>query len=297
MEIHYHIPVMCKEVIEYLNLRPGSIVVDATIGTAGHSLEILKRILPGGLLIGIDKDNETLSISKERLSEFRDRLILIRDDFRNIDNIARNLKLERVDGILFDLGISRFQLDNPERGFSFSNEGPLDMRMDRESFISAYDLVNNLNSEEISSILWSYGQEPWHNRIANRVVEERRKFPIASTRQLSNIVVNSIPYKARHKKIHAATKTFQALRIAVNRELEAEEEALKKSVGLLNRGGRICVLSFHSLEDRLVKVNFKNFSNNGELKIITPKPLVPSEGEKSINPMSRSAKLRVAERL
>ncbi|MDD5044708.1 MAG: 16S rRNA (cytosine(1402)-N(4))-methyltransferase RsmH [Candidatus Omnitrophica bacterium] len=297
MEIHYHIPVMCKEVVEYLNLRPGSVVIDATIGTAGHSVEILKKILPGGLLIGIDKDEETLSVTRERLKEFRDRLILVHEDFRNIDNVVRNLKLGGVDAILFDLGISSFQLDNPERGFSFTNEGPLDMRMDRQNFISAYDLVNNLNADEISNILWSFGEEHWHNRIARHMVEERRKIPIATTRQLSNIVVNSIPEKARHKKTHAATKTFQALRIAVNRELEAEEEALKKSVGLLNRGGRICVLAFHSLEDRLVKVNFKNFSNTGELKIITPKPLVASEEEKYANPLSRSAKLRVAERL
>ncbi|MDD5236683.1 MAG: 16S rRNA (cytosine(1402)-N(4))-methyltransferase RsmH, partial [Candidatus Omnitrophica bacterium] len=240
---------------------------------------------------------ETLSVTRERLKEFRDRLILVHEDFRNIDNVVRNLKLGGVDAILFDLGISSFQLDNPERGFSFTNEGPLDMRMDRQNFISAYDLVNNLNADEISNILWSFGEEHWHNRIARHMVEERRKIPIATTRQLSNIVVNSIPEKARHKKTHAATKTFQALRIAVNRELEAEEEALKKSVGLLNRGGRICVLAFHSLEDRLVKVNFKNFSNTGELKIITPKPLVASEEEKYANPLSRSAKLRVAERL
>ncbi|MCM8780249.1 MAG: 16S rRNA (cytosine(1402)-N(4))-methyltransferase RsmH [Candidatus Omnitrophica bacterium] len=288
---------MCKEVIEYLNLRPGSIVVDATIGTAGHSLAILEKILPGGLLIGLDKDKETLEISRERLKSFRDRCILIHEDFRNIDVVTKNLNLNGVDGILFDLGVSRFQLDNPERGFSFNSEGPLDMRMDRESFISAYDLVNNLNTDEISDILWSCGQERRHNRSARHLVEERQKLPISTTRQLSDIVVNSLPYKARHKKIHAATKTFQALRIAVNRELEAEEEALKKSVGLLNRGGRICVLSFHSLEDRIVKQNFRNFSDAGELKIITPKPLEPQEAEKQANPMSRSAKLRVAERL
>lgn len=297
MDIHYHIPVMCKEVVEYLNLRPGSIVIDATIGTAGHSLAMLEKILPGGLLIGLDKDKETLEVARERLKSFNNRCILIQEDFRNIDSVTNRLNLGGVDAILFDLGISSFQLDNPERGFSFTNEGPLDMRMDRESFISAYDLVNNLNADEISNILESFGQEHWHNRIARHLVQERGKFPIATTRQLSNIVVNSIPYKARHKKTHAATKTFQALRIAVNRELEAEEEALKKSVHLLNKGGRICVLSFHSLEDRIVKHNFKNFSTNGELKIITPKPLVASEEEKTANPLSRSAKLRVAERL
>jgi len=297
VDIHYHIPVMCKEVVEYLNLRPGSIVIDATIGTAGHSLAMLEKILPGGLLIGLDKDKETLEVARERLKSFNNRCILIQEDFRNIDSVTNRLNLGGVDAILFDLGISSFQLDNPERGFSFTNEGPLDMRMDRESFISAYDLVNNLNADEISNILESFGQEHWHNRIARHLVQERGKFPIATTRQLSNIVVNSIPYKARHKKTHAATKTFQALRIAVNRELEAEEEALKKSVHLLNKGGRICVLSFHSLEDRIVKHNFKNFSTNGELKIITPKPLVASEEEKTANPLSRSAKLRVAERL
>lgn len=297
MEINYHIPVMCKEIIGYLNLRPGSVIIDATIGTAGHSVEILKHIMPGGLLIGIDKDKETLEVCRERLQEFQDRLILIHDDFRNIDKIVANLKLKGCDGILFDLGISRFQLDDPERGFSFSKEGPLDMRMDRESFISAYDLVNNLNADEISDMLWNFGQERWHNRIARHLCDERLKRPIITTRQLSDCVVHSIPYNARHGRIHAATRTFQAIRIAVNRELESEEEALKKSIGILNKGGRICVISFHSLEDRLVKLNFRHLSHAGELKIITPKPVIASSEERLANPNARSAKLRVAERL
>lgn len=297
MEIQYHIPVMCKEVVEYLNLRPGSIVVDATMGTAGHSKAILDKILPGGLLIGLDKDAETLAVAQDRLKEYGDRVIFVHEDFRNIDKAIAQLKIPTIDGILFDLGISSYQLDTPDRGFSFTNEGPLDMRMDREGFISAYDLVNNLNTDELSNILWNYGQERWHNRIAHHVVEERKRFPIETTRQLSNIIVRAIPQKARHGKIHAATKTFQAIRIAVNRELEAEQEALNKSVSMLHKGGRICVLAFHSLEDRIVKQSFKHFAHTGELKVLTPKPLVPSLEEKNANPLSRSAKFRAAERL
>jgi 16S rRNA (cytosine1402-N4)-methyltransferase len=188
-------------------------------------------------------------------------------------------------------------LDNPERGFSFQNEGPLDMRLDRNSYICAYDLLNNLNEEEISRMLWNFGQERWHNRIARFLVRERQKQPIATTKELSDIVVRAIPYKYRHYRIHPATRTFQAVRIAVNRELETLEIVLKKSVDLLGRSGRICVISFHSLEDRIVKLSFRQLAAGGLLNIITPKPLNPQPDEVMDNPSSRSAKLRVAERL
>ena len=217
--------------------------------------------------------------------------------FSDIDSLLAKANVSKVDGILLDLGISSFQLESAERGFSFQSDGPLDMRMDRCSYISAYDLVNNLNEEEISTLLWNFGQERWHNRIARSLVRERQKAPIATTAQLSEIVMKSIPYHNKHYRIHPATRTFQAVRIAVNRELETLESALNKSIELLNPGGRICVISFHSLEDRVVKFRFRDFASRELAGIITPKPLTPLMSEMDQNPRSRSSKFRVAERI
>lgn len=290
---------MMNEVINYLNLKPGQVIMDATIGTGGHSKAILERIGPGGRLIGIDRDEDSLAVSRERLREFGDRLTLVHGNFVDIDAILEDLNIRKVDGALFDLGISSFQLEDPNRGFSFQNEGPLDMRLDKSSYISAYDLVNNLNEEEISAILWNFGEERWHNRIAHLLIRERERQPIATTSQLANIVLRSIPSRYRHKhyRIHPATRTFQAVRIAVNRELEILETALNKAIEILEKGGRICVISFHSLEDRTVKWCFRQASSQGQIKILTPKPLVPEEPEIGSNPSSRSSKLRAAERL
>lgn len=295
----YHIPVMMNEVIEYLNLRPGQVIVDATIGTAGHSKAILERIKPAGRLIGVDRDEESLGVSRERLKEFGDAVSLVHGNFVDIDAILKDLNIEKAGGILFDLGISSFQLEDPNRGFSFQNEGPLDMRLDRSSYISAYDLVNNLNEEEISAILWSFGQERWHNRIAHLLIKERERQPIATTSQLASIVIRSIPARYRHKhyRIHPATRTFQAVRIAVNRELEILGSALNKAIEILEIGARICVISFHSLEDRTVKLTFRQAASEGKIKIVTPKPLVPEQAEIDSNPSSRSSKFRVAERI
>lgn len=295
----YHIPVMMNEVIEYLNLRPGQVIVDATIGTAGHSKAILERIKPAGRLIGVDRDEESLGVSRERLKEFGDAVSLVHGNFVDIDAILKDLNIEKVGGILFDLGISSFQLEDFNRGFSFQNEGPLDMRLDRSSYISAYDLVNNLNEEEISAILWSFGQERWHNRIAHLLIKERERQPIATTSQLASIVIRSIPARYRHKhyRIHPATRTFQAVRIAVNRELEILGSALNKAIEILEIGARICVISFHSLEDRTVKLTFRQAASEGKIKIVTPKPLVPEQAEIDSNPSSRSSKFRVAERI
>jgi len=297
--VKYHIPVMMDEVINYLNLRPGQIIIDATIGTGGHSKAILERIGPEGRLIGIDRDEDSLAVSRERLREFGDRLTLVHGNFVDINEILEDLNIRKVDGALFDLGVSSFQLEDPNRGFSFQNEGPLDMRLDRSSYISAYDLVNNLNEEEISAILWNFGEERWHNRIAHILIKERERQPIATTSQLANIVLRSIPSRYRHKhyRIHPATRTFQAVRIAVNRELEILETALNKTIEILEKGGRICVISFHSLEDRAVKWCFRQASSQGLIKILTPKPLVPQEHEIEKNPSSRSSKFRAAERL
>jgi len=294
-----HTPVMLKEALDYLSLGPGKVIVDATVGTGGHSRAILERITPGGRLIGIDRDQESLGVAKARLQEYDGSFEFVHSNFTDIDKVLESLKIKKIDGILFDLGISSFQLEDPHRGFSFQNEGPLDMRLDRDSYISAYDLVNNLNEDEISDLLWTFGQERWHNRIAHLVVEEREKHPIATTRELATIVEKAIPYRYRnrHYRIHPATRTFQAVRIAVNRELETLESAINKAIAVMGKNARICVISFHSLEDRVVKHAFRNAAANGLLQLITPKPLTPMQSEVVENPSSRSSKLRVAEKL
>jgi len=299
VEQSFHIPVMVKETLGHLNLGPGKIIVDATIGTGGHGSAILEKILPGGKLIAIDRDRESLDISRRRLAEFAAACEFVHGNFLDLDTILQNLNIREVDGILFDLGISSFQLQDAQRGFSFSKEGPLDMRMDRDSYICAFDLVNNLNEQEISNLLWNFGQERWHNRIAHLLVKEREHRPIATTTELANIVERSIPsrYRYRHYRIHPATRTFQAMRIAVNRELETLEAAIKKAIALLAKRGRICVISFHSLEDRIVKLSFRQAAGVGLVELITPKPLTPDGEEIEKNPSSRSSKFRAAEKL
>ncbi len=293
-----HIPVMLREVIDYLDPKPGQVFVDATLGTGGHSLEILKRITPGGKLIGIDRDEDSLALCRKRLGEFSASCEFVHANFVDIDKVAAGLGIDKIDGIVFDLGISTYQLKDAQRGFSFQQEGPLDMRLDRDSYISAYDLVNNLDEREISHLLWSFGQERWHNRIARLLVEERRSHPISTTSQLAGLVMRAIPHRYRrgYYRIHPATRTFQAVRIAVNRELEVLESAVEKAIAILNRRAKICVISFHSLEDRLIKHKFRALKLEGLIDIITAKPLTPAAAEVSANPASRSSKLRVAER-
>ena len=296
-ENDFHLPVMIEEILSFLNLCPGGKIVDATIGTGGHSLAILKQLMHKGKLIGIDRDQESLKIAKERLSGVSDICEFVYGNFVDIDQLLKKINVKKIDGIVFDLGISSFQLADPQRGFSFQNQGPLDMRLDKNSPISAYELVNKLNEEELSSLLWNFGEERWHRRIARFLVRERGKHPISTTLELSSIVLKAMPYKHKYSRIHPATRTFQAIRIAVNRELEILEIAICKAIKLLNKKARICVISFHSLEDRIVKFTFRKAAAEGEVKIITPKPLIPSESEIEENPSSRSAKLRVAERL
>ena len=288
---------MLGEIIEYLNLSPGKTIVDATIGTGGHSRAIIERIIPGGKLIGIDRDEDSLAVARQRLCDFGSACEFVYGNFADIDIILKDLNIKKIDGILFDLGLSSYQLQDPNRGFSFQYEGPLDMRFDRNSFISAYDLINNLNEEEISAMLKTFGEERWHNRIAHFLVEEREKHAITTTRELSNIVVKAVPHKYRHYRIHPATRTFQAVRIAVNRELETIGTGISKAIELLDEHGRICVIAFHSLEDRIIKFSFRKFAASGEIKIITPKPLTPEFAEVKENPASRSSKFRVAERI
>lgn len=299
VEEKLHIPVMLHEVIDYLDPSPGQIIVDATLGTGGHSLEILKKIIPGGRLIGIDRDEDSLAICRQRFSEFSGSYELVHANFVDLDQVLEKLGIDKIDGIVFDLGISTYQLKDVERGFSFQQEGPLDMRMDKSSYISAYDLMNNLNENEISHMLWSFGQERWHNRIAHLLVEERRNQPISTTRQLADLVMRAIPcrYRKGYYRIHPATRTFQAVRIAVNRELEILESSVKKAVAILRKKAKICVISFHSLEDRVIKHTFRALKADGLVDIITAKPMTPADSEVAANPSSRSSKFRVAERI
>ncbi len=289
-----HIPVMRNEIIKFLELDKGRTVLDCTVGCGGHADAILEAIGSEGRLVGIDQDSEALEIARNKLKKFSN-FISIQGNFRNIDAILTKLKIERVDGIIFDLGLSSLQLDSAERGFSIRLDAPLDMRMDKELRLSAFDLVNFLPEASLCEILRKYGEERWHRRIARAIVRERKKAMIITTGQLATLVKRVMPY--RYVKIHSATRTFQALRIAVNDELEALREALIKCAGLISPGGRICVICFHSLEDRIVKNQFRNLAKEGRFKLITKKPITPAREEIAVNPRARSAKLRVAERI
>ena len=292
-----HIPVLSKEVVEHLNLKGGQVIVDGTVGLGGHAKMILPQIGASGRYIAIDRDEESLVIAQENLKVFETQCRFVQDDYRHIDKILKQLEIFEVDGILLDLGVSSFQLDNPERGFSIKGEGPLDMRMDKKSYISAYDLINSLSEKEISSILRNFGEERFHNRIARCLVAERMKKPIESTKDLTEIILKALPYRYQHQRIHPATRTFQAIRIAVNRELESLEIVLEKSLSCLKMGARMCIIAFHSLEDRIVKEKFKAWAKSSQIKLIVKKPLWPSEEEIESNPRARSARLRVAERI
>ena len=296
-EMSRHTPVMFNEVISYLKLLPGKVIVDCTVGEGGHSEGILRKITPGGHLIGIDQDDDALSISRLRLSPFEGSFTLVQENFQNVRDVLKRLSLDAMDGIVLDLGISTMQLITPERGFSFQNEGPLNMRMDKRAQITAFDLVNNLSEEELANLIFTFGEERYSRRIARSIVAQRKSQPVATTKQLANIVLDAVPYADRFKRIHPATRTFQALRIAVNRELEVLQTALTEAIDLLNPGGRMCVISFHSLEDRIVKHEFRAQAKNGRVKILTKKPLLPTEQEITENAKSRSAKLRVIEKI
>lgn len=285
---------MSNEIIEYLNLKPGDIVVDCTVGAGGHSLSVLQQIAPAGRLIGIDQDKQILEIAKIKLKDYKEICDLIYGNFQDLDDMLLGLKINKVDAILYDLGVSSYQFENSERGFSFMQDGPLDMRMDKDMKITAFDLVNNLSKEEIIKILWRYGEERYARRIALLIVKRRKNKPISTTKQLANIVTEAIPFMRYRQKIHPATRTFQAFRIVVNNELEALKISLDKAVDFLKSKSRICVVSFHSLEDRIVKNRFRDLARHNVLKVLTKKPVRPSEKEIEENPRSRSARLRVA---
>ena len=286
-----HLPAMLEEVIEVLNPKIGGIYVDATVGTGGHSEHILELIGPKGNLIGIDKDCESLRITEQRLSGKG--IVLKRGNFSEMENILAQEGIHQVHGILFDLGVSMLQLKNLERGFSFFSRERLDMRMDREQALSGWEVVNTYPEKRLEEILREYGEERRAKSIARAVVRRRKTSPINTCSELTGLIERIC---ARRGRTHPATKTFQALRIEVNKELEQLREGLDASVRLLKTGGRLCVISYHSLEDRIVKRFMVDNARQGILNVITKKPRTPSVKELRNNPSSRSAKLRAAEK-
>jgi len=295
-----HIPVLVEEVMSLLQCGPQKTYVDATLGGGGHALEILKRTEPDGILIGIDWDEDAIAEATKALMPFGARAKITRENFVHLPELLKSEKIEEVDGILLDLGLSSLQIEDTERGFSLKGEGPLDMRMDQRLERRAADLVNCLSLQELQETLWEYGEERWAKGIAKAMVEERARTPIETTQALRRIVHRAIPRRFHSRKIDPATKTFQAFRIRVNEELENLKEILETGWRLLRKGGRMCVISFHSLEDRMVKETFRRLEREGEdgsvLRVITKKPIRPSEEERRRNPRSRSARLRCAER-
>jgi 16S rRNA (cytosine1402-N4)-methyltransferase len=302
-----HVPVLLQEVLDGLQPRAGGRYIDGTLGGAGHAAAVLEASAPDGRLLGIDADPAALAAATMRLAQFGERAVVRHGNFRDTQQIARAAGFDAVDGILLDLGVSSHQLDTPERGFSFQVDAPLDMRLDTTSGPTAADLVNDTEERALADVIYKYGEERASRRIARFIAEARRSEPITTTSQLARIVSRALG--GQRGKIHPATRTFQALRIAVNGELESLEQALPQAVELLAPGGRLAVISFHSLEDRIVKQFFRAEAGRApseqplldmptvRLRIVTNKPIVASDAEQRANPRSRSAKLRIAERV
>jgi 16S rRNA (cytosine1402-N4)-methyltransferase len=288
-----HIPVLVGEVVLALRPQANGVYVDATLGEGGHAEALLRASVPSGRVIGIDRDAEVLRIARQRLTVFGSRVDIVHGHAAQLRSILETLEVPQVDGILLDLGVSSYQLETAERGFSFAREGPLDMRMDRRVEPTAATFVNTLGEGELANLIRRYGEEHWARRIARAIVRARRRAPLRTTQDLAAIITQVIPSGARPLRIHPATRTFQALRIAVNQELSALEGSLKVAIACLRSGGRLCVIAYHSLEDRIVK-RFVNAAP--DLEILTKKPLRPSAAEAARNPRARSAKLRAAER-
>lgn len=281
-----------------LKVKESGVYVDATVGLGGHAEFILQNV-PGCTLIGIDRDDKALEIAKERLKDYGVRLK--RDNFSNMEAVAGELGYEKVDGVFLDLGVSSLQLKAEGRGFSFLKDEELDMRMDRRQSLTAAEIVNKYSEADLANVLWHYGEERFSRRISRAIVNARGKTPIRTCRELSQIIESvsgrRLDSSRRRGRIHPATKTFQALRIEVNKELTELAEAINAGTNIISSGGRFCVLSYHSLEDRIVKRSFKELAGKGVITIITKKPLAPGNEERLSNPSSRSAKLRVAEKL
>lgn len=309
----YHVPVMVEEVLEYLRPSPGEVYLDGTLGTGGHAEALLEASAPTGRVVGIETDAESLAVARERLAHHGDRVCGVHGRFEDAREILRGLGIERVRGILLDLGISSIQLESPDRGFSFSREGPLDMRTDRSQGVSAGELLQQLPEDEMARLFRSYGEERWARRIARAAVAERRtRGGIRTTGDLVRTVLKAIPKRRGPHRIHPATRVFMALRIAVNRELEALEAFLRDVPALLETGGRCCIISFHSLEDRIAKDRMRRWERGcwcerppehcacdgpSVLRRVQKKVIRPREEEVAANPLARSARLRVAERV
>ncbi|MCX5894514.1 MAG: 16S rRNA (cytosine(1402)-N(4))-methyltransferase RsmH [Proteobacteria bacterium] len=307
-----HIPVLLREVIEHIRCTDGGIYVDATTGSGGHAGELLKTCPGIALLVGIDRDARAVAIARKNLEPFHDRVMVLQGNFTELKTILGTISIHQIDGILFDLGVSSMQLNDPSRGFSFMGDGPLDMRMDQNTSVQAKDIINSSSEPELADMLRSFGEERWAKRIAWHILKRRTEGPIATTAELSDIIVHALPRRHFPAKIHPATKTFQALRIAVNDELQNLHTGLDEALDLLRPGGRLCAISFHSLEDRIVKHKLQQWGKGctcpprvpqcvcggtPKVTIITRKPVVPAPAEIQANPRSRSAKLRVAEKV
>ena len=294
-----HIPVLQGVLQANLDYESDAVVVDATVGQAGHATGLAESLGEEGLLIGLDLDACGLAVARRRLAGVRSRIELRRENFRYLDNVLEELDLEQVDVILADLGVSSVQLEDPERGFSFQVDGPLDMRMDDRDKQTAMELVNTLPEKQLADLIWQYGEERHSRRIARAIVTARRNQPIERTEELVSVINQALGLRdrGRRSKIHPATRTFQALRIKLNDELGSLERLLDLGPQLLKAGGRIAIISFHSLEDRLVKWNFRTNAQEGTYEVITRKPIIAEEEERRSNPRSRSAKLRIAQKV
>ena len=309
--IFTHRPVLLDECIESLNIKPDGIYLDGTLGRAGHSREIARR-LTTGRLICVDRDDAALEAAKTRLADWMDRVTLVHRNFDQVNEIVRELGIPGVDGMLFDLGVSSPQLDDGSRGFSYMADAPLDMRMDRSEGLTAADVVNGWSQEELKRILYQYGEERYAPQIASAIVKHRNEKPIETTLELVDVIKSAMPARALKEKQHPAKRSFQAIRIAVNDELASVERMIKGAVPALNMGGRLAVITFHSLEDRIVKTGFADFARGctcppdfpvcvcgktPDIKLVNRKPILPTDREIEENPRARSAKLRVAEKL
>ena len=308
-----HYSVLLNETIENLNIKPDGIYVDGTLGGGGHAYQVASRLSEKGRLIGIDQDADAIAAAGERLKEFGDKITIIRSNYANMKEELHRIGVEKVDGIVLDLGVSSFQLDTPERGFTYRDENaPLDMRMDDRQSLTAKDIVNGYSEMDLYRIIRDYGEDKFAKNIAKHIVQERAKKPIETTGELTEIIRASIPMKVQVTGGHPAKRTFQAIRIELNKELEVLQNNLDDMIDLLNPGGRICIITFHSLEDRIVKTNFKRNENpctcpsdfpvclcgkKSKGKVVTRKPILPSEEELEVNSRSKSAKLRVFERV
>ena len=304
-----HVSVLLKECIDWLVTDPDGIYMDCTLGGAGHSSEIVSRLSDKGRLIGIDQDDDALAVAKARLQNARCKVDIIKSNFKDLKTVLGDLGIENVMGILFDLGVSSYQLDTPDRGFSYMHEGPLDMRMNQEAFLTADTIVNTYSEAELANLIWRYGEERWAKRIAQFIVEERQKKPLHTTGELVEVIKKAIPKGARKDGPHPAKRTFQALRIEVNDELNILDQVVEDAVNALRPGGRISVITFQSLEDRIVKQKLAQMAKGcicpphmpcvcGRKPLIgKPGSLVPGAAEVAINPRARSARLRFAEKL